>query len=138
MAQDSLASIGNSVNTAGAMTVLLVDDDPDIRSILRMILEIRGHRILEAGRGELALRLAKEHHPDLIILDWTMPSMSGIEVARALREDPSSSETPLIMLTARAEDENLERGKEAGIFAYLVKPVSPLEFLSVVDSALEG
>jgi two-component system phosphate regulon response regulator PhoB len=114
----------------------VVDDDSDVRFILRMILETRGLKIVEAARGETALELAREHNPQLVILDWAMPTLSGIEVARRLLDPPAGSAPPIIMLTGRSTEEDRQRGLEAGVFACLVKPFNPLELLEVVDSAL--
>ncbi len=117
-------------------TVLVVDDDSDTRFILRMILETRGFKIVEAARGETALELASEHNPDVVILDWAMPTLSGIEVARRLLEPAAGPAPPVIMLTGKSAEEDRQRGLETGVFAYLVKPFNPLELLGVVDSAL--
>lgn len=117
-------------------TVLVVDDDSDIRFIVRMILETRGLNVLEAARGEAALRIAREQSLDLVILDWSMPAMSGIEVAHRLLDPANGQTTPVIMLTGRTTEEDRRRGLTAGVRAYVTKPFSPLELLDAVDAVL--
>jgi two-component system phosphate regulon response regulator PhoB len=120
-----------------AKTILLVDDDPDIREIVRIVLEDQGRTIFEAGTGIEGLQIAKQELPDLIILDWMMPGMEGIDVARALGRETETGGIPIIMLTSRDADSDFEQSREAGVFAYLVKPFSPLQLVNTVDSALE-
>ena len=80
--------------------------------------------------------MAKEKMPNLIILDWMMPGMEGIDVARALRQDTATGKIPIIMLTSRDADKDFEQSRQAGVFAYLVKPFSPLQLVDTVESAL--
>ena len=118
-------------------TILLVDDDPDIREIVRIVLEDQGTTIFEASNGVEGLQVAREKRPDLIILDWMMPGMEGIDVARALRRDTETENIPIIMLTSRDADTDFEQSRQVGVFAYLVKPFSPLQLVSTVESALK-
>ena len=119
-------------------TILLVDDDPDIREIVKIVLEDRGTTIFEASGGFEGLKIAQEKHPSLIILDWMMPGMEGIHVARALRREAGTEDIPIIMLTSRDSETDFEQGRQAGVFAYLVKPFSPLQLVNTVESALEA
>ena len=117
-------------------TILLVEDDEDLRAIVRITLEKPSLHILEARDGTTALGLAKEVIPHLILLDWMMPGMNGIEVIEALRSDPETADIHIVMLTARDGAEDIHRGLEAGADAYLVKPFSPLELVRMVEEAL--
>ena len=91
--------------------ILVVDDEPDIRLLVAINLRKAGYRVLEAERGDEALRLAKEQSPALIVLDLMLPDLSGREVCRRLREQPETKATPVLMLTAR--DEEIEALKQA-------------------------
>jgi len=107
-------------------TILLADDDPNLRALARLTLNDPEYHIVEAADGREALELARTLHPDLLVLDWMMPGMSGIEVARVLQSDPQTARIPIIMLTARARLEDKQRGRAVGVRNYLVKPFSPL------------
>jgi DNA-binding response OmpR family regulator len=117
-------------------TVLLVEDDEDLREVVRITLEKPTLHILEARDGMTAILLARQVIPHLILLDWMMPGMDGLEVIRALRGDPDTAGIRIIMLTARDQREDIDRGLEAGADAYLVKPFSPLELVRTVEAAL--
>ena len=117
-------------------TILLVEDDSDLREVVRITLEKPTLHILEAQDGTTALSLAKQVIPHLILLDWMMPGMNGLEVLEALRNNPVTSGIHIIMLTARDQKEDIDRGLAAGADAYLVKPFSPLVLLKAVDEAL--
>lgn len=117
-------------------TVLIADDEENLRLLLRTALEQPGCTILEAADGKTALEMALKTLPDLIILDWMMPGMTGIELARVLRADPMTRNTPIILLTARGQDTDREQGLAVGVTAYLVKPFSPLEFIEKVEQVL--
>jgi DNA-binding response OmpR family regulator len=117
-------------------TVLLADDEKPLRILVHTTLESSEFRILEAADGVEALELARREKPDLLVLDWMMPSLTGIEVARRLREDPATASIPIIMLTAKGQEADREVAAKAGITTYLVKPFSPLELLDKVHAAL--
>jgi len=117
-------------------TILLVEDDNDLREVVRITLERPTIHILEAPDGTSALRLAKETIPDLILLDWMMPGIQGLEVIEALRQDPDTAGIPIIMVTARDQAADVRRGLEAGAAAYLIKPFSPLELVQAVEENL--
>lgn len=118
-------------------TLLLADDEANLRMLARITLDDPDYRILEAADGTTALSLARTEHPDLLVLDWMMPGLTGIEVARLLRQDPTTSDIPIIMLTAKGQVADKEQGEAQGTYAYLVKPFSPLELLEKVESALQ-
>lgn len=117
-------------------TILSIEDQPDIRRLIRMTLEFKGHTVLEAGNGQEGLRMAREHRPDLILLDVMMPGISGLEVGRALAADPHLQHTPVVMLSALGASTDIEAGLTTGVRAYLVKPFSPWELLDLVAQLL--
>jgi two-component system response regulator MprA len=114
--------------------ILVVDDDPKIRTVVRRGLAYEGYRVVEAGSGEEGLEKAREHLPDLIILDVMMPGMDGLEVTRRLRS--SGDEISILMLTARDEVKDRVEGLETGADDYLVKPFSFEELLARVHALL--
>ena len=116
--------------------ILLADDEANLRTLVRTTLEGSDFTILEASDGVAALEVSRTQRPDLLLLDWMMPGLTGVEVARALREDPATAELPIILLTARGQRQDLELGQALGVHAYLVKPFSPLELLRAVETAL--
>ena len=119
------------------MTKLLIaDDEAGIRSLVRITLKSDAYEILEAADGKQALALALEHHPTLALLDVMMPHLSGFEVCRALKTDPATARTAVVMLTARASDADMEEGQAAGADEYLTKPFSPQALLRKVDEML--
>jgi two-component system phosphate regulon response regulator PhoB len=113
-----------------APTVLLVEDEPAQREVLAYNLEAEGFRVVRADNGEDALLLVAEEAPDIIILDWMMPRLSGIEVCRRLKVAPETRGIPIIMLSARSEEVDRVRGLETGADDYVVKPYSVLELMS--------
>lgn len=117
-------------------TIMLVDDELDIRTVLRIKLENPGTRILEVGNGYDALRLARQNPPDLILLDWMMPGLNGVEVVEALRREPATALIPVIMLSSREQTEEIKSILALGVIAYLAKPFSPLDLMRTVESAL--
>jgi len=114
-------------------TVLVADDDRKIIDMLRRTLAYEGYRVLTAADGTEALEKARSQRPDMIVLDWLMPGIDGIEVARRIREaDP----TPILMLTARDAIEDRVEGLDAGADDYLVKPFAPAELLARIRALL--
>jgi DNA-binding response OmpR family regulator len=117
-------------------TILLADDEAHLRTLVRTTLNNPEYCILEAADGTAALDLAREQHPDLLVLDWMMPGINGIEVAKALRQDPATAHIPIIMLSARGQETDRAQGRSVGTYTYLVKPFSPLELLRRVQEVL--
>lgn len=117
---------------SGEPTILIVDDEADLLDMLRYNFERESYRVETAVDGEEGLRKAREMRPDLIILDVMMPRMDGIEACRRIREDAQLHRTPVIMLTARTEDEDYVRGLDVGADVYLGKPVAVPVILSQV------
>jgi len=118
--------------------LLIADDQAGIRSLVRMTLESERYEILEAPDGNQALALAREHHPDIMLLDVMMPGQSGIEVCRALKADPATASIHIVLLTAKAQDLDYAEGKAAGADEYFTKPFSPVALLELVDQLMEG
>jgi two-component system, OmpR family, alkaline phosphatase synthesis response regulator PhoP len=117
-------------------TVLVVEDEPGIATIVRDYLERAGFRVVAAGDGVAALRLARSERPSLLVLDLMLPGMDGLDVTRTLRQDPATAKLPIIMLTARAEEIDRLIGLELGADDYIVKPFSPREVVARVKAVL--
>jgi len=117
-------------------TILVVEDEPPKAEMLAYNLEKEGYRVMIAGDGEEGLLMARENLPDVIVLDWMLPGLTGIEVCRQLRGDPETQEIPIIMLTARGEEEDRVRGIETGADDYVVKPYSPREVVARIKGLL--
>ena len=118
-------------------TILLADDEPNLRTLVRTTLEDPEYKILEVSNGTKALELARQACPDLLLLDWMMPGISGIEVLELLRADPATQHLRAIMLTAKNQEKDRERALAAGCEFFLVKPFSPLELLDKVHEVLQ-
>jgi CheY-like chemotaxis protein len=119
-------------------TVLVADDESMLRLLVRATFRDRRLRILEAASGAEALALARSERPDLVLLDAGLPEIDGYAVCRALKADPATAAVKVVMLTARAQRHDLERGAAAGADAYITKPFSPRRLLSDVDALLKG
>ena len=116
--------------------IVIADDDADIRELVVFKLRHGGHEVIPVGDGAAAVEACRSEKPDLVILDVMMPGMSGLEAARALREDEVLGGLPIIMLTARAQESDIDQGFQAGADDYIVKPFSPRELASRVDAVL--
>ena len=116
--------------------VLVVEDESSLATLLRYNLEREGYRVAEASDGEEALIVADETHPDLVILDWMLPQLSGIEVCRRMRARGHLRNTPIVMLTARGEESDRIRGLDTGADDYIVKPFSMSELLARVRAVM--
>ena len=124
--------------TIGGMpvTILVVDDDPVIQKLLTVNFEMEGYRVVVAGDGEEGLRKATEDQPDIVLLDVMMPRMDGVEVARRLKSDESTASIPVILLSAKAQANDISGGLDAGADDYITKPFDPLELLEKVADLL--
>ncbi len=116
--------------------VLLVDDEAALLTLLRYNLEKEGYDVGEAVDGEEALVMIRERRPDLVVLDWMLPTLSGIEVCRRVRRIPEIRNLPIIMLTARGEETDRVRGLDSGADDYVVKPFSPAELIARIRAVL--
>jgi len=116
--------------------VLVVEDESALVTLLRYNLEREGFRVAEARDGEEALLMAREQKPDLVLLDWMLPLLSGLEVCRQMRRMPETKMVPIIMLTARGEEGDKLRGLDSGADDYVTKPFSPSELIARIRAAL--
>ncbi|MBT3360415.1 MAG: phosphate regulon transcriptional regulator PhoB [Rhodospirillales bacterium] len=116
--------------------ILIVEDEAVLVTMLRYNLEADGYRVEEAGDGEEALLKIEQCKPDLILLDWMLPRLSGLDVCRRIREKPETEGIPVIMLTARGEESDRVRGLDTGADDYVTKPFSPKELLARIRSLL--
>ena len=119
-----------------AKTVLIVDDEAPIREMIAVALEMADYRVLEADNAQDAHAMVVDHQPDLLLLDWMMPGTSGIELARRLKREEATAELPIIMLTAKGEEDNKIQGLEAGADDYITKPFSPRELVARLKAVL--
>jgi len=118
------------------ISVLIVEDEPPLVELLRYNIEKEGFGVQIATDGEKALLLASENEPDLVILDWMLPDISGIDVCRRLRARKETKSLPIIMLTARGEERDKVSGLDAGADDYIVKPFSPSELIARIHAVL--
>jgi DNA-binding response OmpR family regulator len=116
--------------------VVVVDDDADIRELVAMKLGNAGHVVVAEADGEAGLAAVLEERPDVVLLDWMMPRLTGLEVCRSLRDDPATAGMAVMLLTARAQEADIERGFAAGADDYIVKPFSARELASRVQALL--
>jgi two-component system phosphate regulon response regulator PhoB len=113
-----------------------VDDDADIRDMLQFKLAKAGFEVHTEEDGETGLAAARQLQPDLILLDWMMPRLTGPEVVRGLRQEEADTRVPVILLTAKAQETDVQRGFAAGADDYISKPFSPRELMSRVQALL--
>ena len=121
-----------------AKAILVADDDPDILSIVSMSLETQGYTVYKAANGREAVDLARQHHPDLVLMDMMMPVVSGYEAVTELKADDSTRDITIVGLSAKAMATDMERATDVGIDGYITKPFRIAQVLSVVDSYLQG
>jgi DNA-binding response OmpR family regulator len=120
-----------------APLVLVADDEDDIRSLVSFRLKRAGYEVITAADGEEALLLATTRLPDLVVLDMMMPKATGLEVTRSMREQSTTKDIPIILLTARAQEADVARGFDAGADDYVKKPFSPQDLQARVQALLE-
>lgn len=114
--------------------VLVVDDEPDVLLLCRLNLQQRGHELLEAADGSTALEIARDRHPDVIVLDLMLPGISGYDVLEELQRDAATTDIPVLVLTAKSLRADRERSHGLGASAFLTKPFLPNELCEMVDS----
>jgi len=119
-------------------TILVADDESHILHVVSLKLRNAGYRVLTANDGQEALELAQQERPHLLITDYHMPQLSGLEVCRRLKQDPSLPHIPVIMLTARGYHLEPQDTEQSGILKMLSKPFSPRQLLATVNDVLEG
>lgn len=116
--------------------IVVADDEADIRRLITFVLKRRGHTVLEANAGDVALELIRQEMPDLVTLDVMMPGLTGLEVAAALASDPVTAGIPVIILSAKGQATEVEAGLQAGVCSYLVKPFESKELAERVEQLL--
>ena len=117
--------------------ILIADDNENIREALTYLLEDEGHKLWLAKNGTETLKKVREIRPDILFLDIMMPEMNGYDVCRIIKADPELKDTYVIMLTAKGQVAEQERGKEVGANEYIVKPFSPMEILAKIKNILK-
>ena len=119
-----------------AATILVVEDEPAIQELIAYNLKQAGHQPLRADNAEQAMNLVQSALPDLVLLDWMLPGQSGIDFARRLRTDKRTRTVPIIMLTARSDEQDKLMGLDAGADDYITKPFSPRELNARIKAVL--
>jgi DNA-binding response OmpR family regulator len=122
--------------TADRRVVLVADDDEDILSLVNTVLERAGYEVVATRDGAEALAAAMQRRPDLVVLDVAMPEVDGLEVLRRLRAHASTTDVPVLLLSARVQEDDVKRGFDTGANAYVQKPFSPREFRDRVNELL--
>jgi two-component system, OmpR family, phosphate regulon response regulator PhoB len=117
-------------------TILVVDDEPDIREVIRFTLENAGFDVIEAGHADEARKQLTLENPDLILLDWMLPGRSGLDLAQQLKQNPKTRALPIIMVSARGEEEDRIKGLDTGADDYISKPFSPREMVARINAVL--
>jgi two-component system phosphate regulon response regulator PhoB len=119
-----------------AANILVVEDEPAIQELIAANLQHAGHHVIRAADAEVALGIVKNALPDLLLIDWMLPGMSGVSLARQLRQEERTRGIPIILLTARSEEADKIAGLEAGADDYVTKPFSPRELLARIKAVL--
>lgn len=117
--------------------VLVIDDEPMSRALLRLTLQEKNFEVIEANNGLAALTMIGQQHPDLIIVDVMMPSLSGLDLCRIVRQNSKFESIPIVIVSAKAQLEAIQAGMLAGATHYLTKPISRKELVRVVDALLD-
>jgi two-component system phosphate regulon response regulator PhoB len=117
-------------------TILVVDDEPAIRDMISTALDVAGYDCLQAENAQQAHGMIIDEQPDLVLLDWMMPGTSGIELIRRLQRDELTKNVPVIMLTAKAAEDNMVQGRESGADDYIAKPFSPIALIARISAVL--
>lgn len=116
--------------------ILVVDDEPDVLELIVFHLEKENFKVAVAETGDMALKMARAHVPSLLVLDLMLPGINGLEICQLLKRDPKTRDVPILMLTARAAEEDRVRGLELGAHDYVTKPFSPRELILRVKNLL--
>ena len=118
--------------------VMVVDDDEVILQLVAMNLELEGHEVVTATTGSQALEVARDEHPEVLVLDVMLPELDGLQVCRLLHGDTATATIPVVLLSARALHSDVEQGLAAGAVDYVTKPFDPLDLVAVVERHLNG
>ena len=118
--------------------IVVADDDVDVRMLVALKLRHSGYDVVDVGDGAAAVDACRSEKPDLVVLDLMMPVMSGLEACRAIKAEPGLADVPVVLLTARAQNTDVDAGLAVGADAYVTKPFSPKELAARVEALLEG
>src|SRR5207247_4323482 len=127
---------GSSIPPMPQRTVLVVDDDPVILKLLEVNFDIEGFSVITAGDGDEGLRAIREQHPDAVVLDIMMPKLNGFEVLEAPRADAATKNVPIVLLSAKAQASEVQRGLDLGADDYVTKPFDPIDLVERVNAVL--
>jgi CheY-like chemotaxis protein len=116
--------------------ILIAEDEPDIRELVAFTLKFSGHTVFAVGNGAEAVEAAKKELPDLILMDVRMPRMTGYEACQAMKLEPATANIPVVFLSAKGQDSEIQEGIEAGAAEYLLKPFAPMELSGKVAELL--
>lgn len=116
--------------------ILVVEDDPDVLMLVSTRLRRAQHEVTTAPDGQAGLDAVRDERPDLVVLDWMMPNLTGLEVCMAIREDPSVAQTRVVLLTARAQEHDMQAAFAAGVDDYILKPFDAKDFIARVGTLL--
>ena len=119
------------------VTVLVVDDDPVIVRLLQVNFEMEGYTVLTAGDGQEAIDQVRNNRPDVVVCDIMMPKFNGLEVVEELQKDEATAGVPVLLLSAKAQTSEIQRGLDAGAADYVTKPFDPLELIERVQQVLD-
>jgi len=118
--------------------IVVADDDVDVRMLVALKLRHSGYDVVDVGDGAAAVEACRNERPDLVVLDLMMPVMSGLEACRAIKAEPGLADVPVVLLTARAQNTDVDAGLSVGADAYVTKPFSPKELAARVELLLAG
>jgi DNA-binding response OmpR family regulator len=118
--------------------IVVADDDVDVRMLVALKLRHSGYDVVDVGDGAAAVEACRKERPDLVVLDLMMPVMSGLEACRMIKSEPGLADVPVLMLTARAQNTDVDAGLAVGADAYVTKPFSPKELAARVAAMLGG
>ncbi len=119
-------------------TILVAEDERDIRELIAFTLKYHGFDVITADNGEQALQLASETHPDLLLLDVRMPRLTGYEVCQKVKQQETTRDIPVVFLSAKGQEAEILQGQQAGAVDYILKPFSPQELAERLRAVLEG
>ncbi|WP_243374454.1 response regulator [Geotalea sp. SG265] len=118
--------------------ILIVEDEESLLKLESILLSSKGYAVVGVMDGNAALQEVKSNRPDLVVLDVMLPEMDGFEVCRRIKENPETSGIPIVMLTAKKSNNDVERGKQAGAEAYITKPFRSAKVIEVIESLISG
>lgn len=116
--------------------IVIAEDEPDIRELIAFTLRFAGHEVITGSNGEEGYELAKKEHPDLVMLDVRMPKMTGYEACKRIKSEPDIAKTPVIFLSAKGQENEIEQGLSVGAEDYLLKPFAPDQLVERVKAIL--